>query len=160
MNIDKTVEYFNGDYSHTLFPLRSTKVLVDTHAKELLDYVYDDILKGTGLSFLPQTRCHASKHAFTFAVPSSWIRWQSFSYMTSSSRTDRSIDLTSTPRDVASDTDFLKVTRYLPRRATLNSRRALRQRGQSISSRSSSMSLHILTPCISTIFGVARQLGG
>lgn len=60
----KTVEYFHSDYAHTLFPLRSTEVLVSTHARELLAHVYDSILKGTGVSFLLQTRCHASKHGF------------------------------------------------------------------------------------------------
>ena len=64
MSIPQTVDYFKSDYPHTLFPLRSTEVLVASHTRELLDHVYGTILKGTGISFLPQTRCYGSKHGF------------------------------------------------------------------------------------------------
>jgi hypothetical protein len=50
-------EYFLEDYRHTLFPLSTTKLLVEKYAAELRKYVGDN-------PFRPQTRCSAAKRGF------------------------------------------------------------------------------------------------
>lgn len=60
-----TVHYLLEDYPKTLFPLSSTKILVENNAKEILeDYVYQKVLNHSEVehSFLAQVRCYSSKH--------------------------------------------------------------------------------------------------
>lgn len=51
-------QYFLEDYRHTLFPLSTTRLLVETFSKELRDYVK------AGNPFRSQTRCSAAKRDF------------------------------------------------------------------------------------------------
>jgi hypothetical protein len=52
-------EFFLEDFSRTLFPLTTNRVLVEKGSEELLDYT-KTILAGDG-SFLPQRRVYANK---------------------------------------------------------------------------------------------------
>ena len=52
-------EFFLEDFSRTLFPLTTNRVLVEQGTEELLDYA-KTILAGDG-SFLPQRRVYANK---------------------------------------------------------------------------------------------------
>jgi hypothetical protein len=51
-------QYFLEDYRHTLFPLSTTRLLVEKFSKELRDYV------ASGTPFRSQTRCSAAKRGF------------------------------------------------------------------------------------------------
>jgi hypothetical protein len=51
-------QYFLEDYRHTLFPLSSTRLLVERFSKELRDYVK------AGNPFRSQSRCSAAKRGF------------------------------------------------------------------------------------------------
>jgi hypothetical protein len=59
----KTVEFYKVDFSRTLFPLETNKVLIETSAAELGDFVYAKITHGkdSAFAFLPQTKAYAAK---------------------------------------------------------------------------------------------------
>jgi Reverse transcriptase (RNA-dependent DNA polymerase) len=61
-----TIRYLLEDQPKTLFPLSTTLVLVEHHAKALLEYIYEKVLHSSHKdhSFLTQVRCHASKYGF------------------------------------------------------------------------------------------------
>lgn len=63
-SVDKTVEYFNDDFSKGLFPLDTNKIVIENSAGELSKYIYENILNDAEEAhhFLPQARCHAAKH--------------------------------------------------------------------------------------------------
>jgi hypothetical protein len=56
--------YMVEDYPHTLFPLSTTRVVVEHSNKEVSDYIYQAVLNPARKehSFLPQVRCYAPKH--------------------------------------------------------------------------------------------------
>jgi Reverse transcriptase (RNA-dependent DNA polymerase) len=56
-------KYFADDYPHTLFPLATTKVLIENAEPQIIDYIYQHILNKNEQehSFLSQVRCYASK---------------------------------------------------------------------------------------------------
>lgn len=58
---ENTVKFFQEDYSATLFPLETNRIVISTMAEELGQMVYVDALKNKTLCFLPQTRVYASK---------------------------------------------------------------------------------------------------
>lgn len=60
------IAYFQSDYPHTLFPLTTSRVLIENFSDRLLKYIYENILKEAEPqhSFLAQTRCYASKQSF------------------------------------------------------------------------------------------------
>jgi len=61
-----TVEqYFLSDYSRTLFPLTSTRVLVESSSQQLKSYLYSELLPSDPKSsgFPVQQRCYAAKRA-------------------------------------------------------------------------------------------------
>jgi hypothetical protein len=60
-----SLKYLLDDYSKILFPLSTTKILVENNGKEILeDYIYQKILNQSEQehSFLSQVRCYSSKH--------------------------------------------------------------------------------------------------
>lgn len=61
-----TGRYFGEDYSHTLFPLATTKVLIEHAEPLIIDYVYQHVLNANepDHSFLSQVRCYSSKQGF------------------------------------------------------------------------------------------------
>jgi Reverse transcriptase (RNA-dependent DNA polymerase) len=61
-----TVDYFLGDYRHTLFPLTTSYFLVEHHVEDLKGYIYKKILdpKSADAHFLPQQRCYAAKRSY------------------------------------------------------------------------------------------------
>ena len=64
MNTYSSVTYLLDDYPKTLFPLNTTKVVVENNSKELFDYIYQKVLnkREAEHSFLSQVRCYSSKH--------------------------------------------------------------------------------------------------
>ncbi len=63
---EKTVAFFLQDFPRTLFPLETNKVLIESFASELGDFVYGKITynKESDHSFLPQTRAYAAKREY------------------------------------------------------------------------------------------------
>ena len=63
---EKTVDFYLQDFPRTLFPLDTNKVLVESFAPELGDFVYGKIThnKEAEHSFLPQTRAYAAKRDY------------------------------------------------------------------------------------------------
>lgn len=63
---EKTVSFYLQDFPRTLFPLDTNKVLVESFASELGDFVYGKIThnKESEHSFLPQTRAYAAKRDY------------------------------------------------------------------------------------------------
>src|SRR5258708_20283840 len=61
-----TAKYFAEDYSHTLFPLSTTRVLIEHAETLILDYIYQHVLNASEPehSFLSQVRCYSSKQGF------------------------------------------------------------------------------------------------
>ena len=60
---EKTINFYTTDFPRTLFPLDTNRVLIESSAAELGDYVYGRIThnKGSDHSFLPQTKVYAAK---------------------------------------------------------------------------------------------------
>lgn len=60
---EKTVNFYTTDFPRTLFPLDTNRVLIETSAAELGDYVYGRIThnKDSTHSFLPQAKVYAAK---------------------------------------------------------------------------------------------------
>lgn len=58
-----TKDYLLLDYTRTLFPLSTTRVLVRHCTEAVLDYVYQKVLNQAehAHAFLPQARCYAAK---------------------------------------------------------------------------------------------------
>jgi hypothetical protein len=58
-------QYLLDDLPRTLFPLATTRYLVETGTDRLYDHLYKEVLgqPRTG-AFLPQTLCHAAKSQF------------------------------------------------------------------------------------------------
>lgn len=63
---EKTKEFYLQDHPKTLFPLGTTKFLVDNFSSELGDFVYGKITykKESDFAFLPQAKAYASKPGF------------------------------------------------------------------------------------------------
>lgn len=63
---EKTVGFYLQDFPRTLFPLDTNKVLVESFASELGDFVYGKIThnKEAEQSFLPQIRAYAAKRDY------------------------------------------------------------------------------------------------
>lgn len=63
---EKTKDFYLLDHSRTLFPLGTTKFLVENFASELGDFVYGKITheKESDFAFLPQAKVYASKPGF------------------------------------------------------------------------------------------------
>jgi hypothetical protein len=59
-------QYFLTDYPRTLFPLTTTRVLIEGHSQHIKDFLYDTVLTATGdqPGFLSQQRCHAAKRGY------------------------------------------------------------------------------------------------
>ena len=66
MNIKPSIQYLLDDYSHTLFPLSTTRVVAENSGDSILEYVYQKVLNNEDYehSFLSQARCYASKQGF------------------------------------------------------------------------------------------------
>lgn len=60
---EKTIDFYKMDFPRTLFPLDTNRVLIETSAAEIGDFVYGRIThnKKSDYSFLPQTRVYAAK---------------------------------------------------------------------------------------------------
>ncbi len=58
------VNYFLEDYPRTLFPLSTTKVLVENNSQDLLEFIYEKVLNQSESEFffISQVKCYASKH--------------------------------------------------------------------------------------------------
>jgi len=58
--------YFIGDYNHTLFPLTTSRFLVESFSEDLKAFIYKKLLdkKVEGYHFLPQQRCYAAKKGY------------------------------------------------------------------------------------------------
>lgn len=63
---ERTKEFYLLDHARTLFPLGTTKFLVENFASDLGDFVYGKITheKESGFTFLPQAKVYASKPGF------------------------------------------------------------------------------------------------
>jgi hypothetical protein len=61
-----SIQYIIEDYPKTLFPLSTTKVIVENAGSEVLKYIYEKVLNRNepAHSFLSQARCHSSKQGF------------------------------------------------------------------------------------------------
>ncbi len=61
--MNSTIGFYKADFSSTLFPLRTNLVLVENHAKEMSDYIYQKVLNDAYPShgFLPQQKVFATK---------------------------------------------------------------------------------------------------
>lgn len=56
-------EFFASDYSSTLYPLKTNRLMVEHHSTELSDYIFQKVLNLSheGDNFLPQQRVYATK---------------------------------------------------------------------------------------------------
>lgn len=63
MNDYSSIKYLIEDYPKTLFPLSTTKVIVENMGKTILEEIKKKS-ENNSFSFLPQTRCYASKQGF------------------------------------------------------------------------------------------------
>ena len=56
-------EFFEFDFTQTLFPLKTNRILVSHHEKELEEFIYQKVLnpKEPAAKFLPQQRVYAPK---------------------------------------------------------------------------------------------------
>jgi hypothetical protein len=63
---EKTLQYFLEDYPRTLFPLATTRILIENHGDAILKYIYEKVLNESekDYSFVPQLPCYASKTGF------------------------------------------------------------------------------------------------
>src|SRR6266849_200133 len=59
-------QYFAEDYAHTLFPLSTTRVLIEHAESSIIDFIYQHVFKANEPehSFLSQVRCYSSKQGF------------------------------------------------------------------------------------------------
>jgi hypothetical protein len=65
MNAFSSIEYLLEDLPRTLFPMETTRCLVEAGADELFEFVYKSILnQNADAAFAPQTRCFAAKSDF------------------------------------------------------------------------------------------------
>lgn len=66
LNAANSVSYLLSDYSRTLFPLSTTRVIAETWGQQVLEYIYQKILNPNEPehSFLAQARCYSSKQGF------------------------------------------------------------------------------------------------
>ncbi|OOY36780.1 hypothetical protein BOV89_10650 [Solemya velum gill symbiont] len=57
------LNFIQSDFSSTLYPLKTNRILAQVHGKEISDYIYQKILNGDheGDSFLSQHRVYATK---------------------------------------------------------------------------------------------------
>ena len=64
MTNSNSVRYLLEDYPKTLFPLSTTKVVVENNAESLFEYIYEKVLNKNekDYSFLSQVRCYSLKH--------------------------------------------------------------------------------------------------
>jgi len=60
------LQYFSADYPRTLFPLDTTRILIENHGDAILKYIYEKILNESEKDYLfvPQLPCYASKTGF------------------------------------------------------------------------------------------------
>lgn len=58
-----SVDFYNMDFAATLFPLRTNRLLVNCHSKELSDYIYQKVVNSACPedSFLSQQKVYATK---------------------------------------------------------------------------------------------------
>ncbi|MCU7805981.1 MAG: RNA-directed DNA polymerase [Candidatus Thiodiazotropha sp. (ex Lucinoma borealis)] len=58
-----TLAFIQADFSSTLFPLKTNRILAEVHGKEISDYIYQRVLSSDheGDSFLSQHRVHSTK---------------------------------------------------------------------------------------------------
>lgn len=58
-----TIDFYKADFNSTLYPLRTNLLMIEMNAKEISDYIYQEILDETkiGESFLSQQRVYATK---------------------------------------------------------------------------------------------------
>ena len=58
-----TLEFIKADFSATLFPLKTNRILAEVHGKEISDYIYQKVLckAHEGDNFLPQQKVFATK---------------------------------------------------------------------------------------------------
>jgi hypothetical protein len=63
---EKTVNFYKSDFPRTLFPLDTNRVLIETSAAEIGDFVYGKIThnKVSPFKFLPQSKVYAAKPNF------------------------------------------------------------------------------------------------
>jgi hypothetical protein len=63
---EKTVNFYKSDFPRTLFPLDTNRVLIETSAAEIGDFVYGKIThnKVSQFKFLPQSKVYAAKPHF------------------------------------------------------------------------------------------------
>ncbi len=66
LDASNSVSYLLADYSRTLFPLSTTRVIAERWGQQTLDYVYQKVLNPAEAdhSFLAQARCYSSKQGF------------------------------------------------------------------------------------------------
>ncbi len=62
-NYEQFIRFYESDFSSTLFPLDTNRLLITEHTEEIARFVYQDTTNGTG-QFLPQIRAYASKPGF------------------------------------------------------------------------------------------------
>lgn len=64
--MNETLQYFLADYPRTLFPLATTRILIENHADAILKHIYEKILNKSEqeYSFVSQLPCYASKTGF------------------------------------------------------------------------------------------------
>lgn len=63
-SIDNTLHYYLQDFPKSLFPLDTNKIIIENSAQRIHDFIYQKILNENDQEnhFLPQMKCHASKH--------------------------------------------------------------------------------------------------
>lgn len=56
-------DFFASDYSSTLYPLKTNRLMIEHHSTELSDYIFQKVLNASheGDNFLPQQRVYATK---------------------------------------------------------------------------------------------------
>ncbi len=63
-SIDQTVKYYLNDFPKSLFPLDTNKIIIEEVPSIINNSIYQNILDKNNkeFSFMPQIKCHASKH--------------------------------------------------------------------------------------------------
>lgn len=63
-SIDNTLNYYLNDFPKAIFPLDTNKIIIENAAQKIHDYIYKKVLDDNEPEhhFLPQMKCHASKH--------------------------------------------------------------------------------------------------
>jgi hypothetical protein len=64
--VPSCVAYFLEDYRYTLFPLSTSRVVIENAHGKILEYIYQKVLNKSEAadSFIAQTRCYAPKQGF------------------------------------------------------------------------------------------------